>query len=285
MRAWTAEGVAKSARWKRIYVLGASAYMAALGFWTLAVFTLSEDGFLRVLAFSATICHAFGIATRNFSIKSLTDAQILAGFLPLSGALALAGGLYPYDDLGGARFRSSSSSRAPASGCGRRCWTKFSRNGQSRSSRANSTRRSTTCRMGLACSMRRQLAGEQRPDRQHAWRAGAGAAAGANIKVLLRLLTRIGAITRERPRNSARRPTRDARAPPIIRWSPIAPDGRSIEINFTAWPTRGGDRHAGHHRAAQRRGGDLSHGVVRSGHRPAESAALRERAFERAARP
>jgi diguanylate cyclase (GGDEF)-like protein len=94
-RAGRTEGVAAASRWKNGYVFGASAYMAALGFWTLSVFSLSDDGFLRILAFSATICHAFGIATRNFSIKSLTDAQIVAGFLPLSAALALAGGLYP----------------------------------------------------------------------------------------------------------------------------------------------------------------------------------------------
>jgi diguanylate cyclase (GGDEF)-like protein len=82
-------------RWKRRYVVGGSTYIAALGFWTLAVFTITDDGFLRILAFSTTLSHYLGIATRNFSITSLIDVQIVVGILPLSGALALAGGHYP----------------------------------------------------------------------------------------------------------------------------------------------------------------------------------------------
>jgi diguanylate cyclase (GGDEF)-like protein len=90
------DNIAIVSRWKWRYVVGGSAYIAALGLWTLAVFAITEDGFVRILAFSTTLSHYLGIATRNFSITSLIDAQIVAGILPLSAALAIAGGHYPF---------------------------------------------------------------------------------------------------------------------------------------------------------------------------------------------
>jgi diguanylate cyclase (GGDEF)-like protein len=81
--------------WETTYLTGASAYMALLALWTLAVFWVSEDDFGRLLALTATISHALGIATRNFAIKRGTNVQIAVAFLPLAAAFCVAGGLYP----------------------------------------------------------------------------------------------------------------------------------------------------------------------------------------------
>src|ERR1700691_3513235 len=48
------DNIAIVSRWKWRYVVGGSAYIAALGLWTLAVFAITEDGFVRILAFSTT---------------------------------------------------------------------------------------------------------------------------------------------------------------------------------------------------------------------------------------
>jgi diguanylate cyclase (GGDEF)-like protein len=94
-RAKRDDSIATVSRWKWRYVIGGASYIAALGFWTLAVFAITDDGFLRILAFSTTLSHYLGIATRNFSITSLIDVQVVAGVLPLSAALVVAGGHYP----------------------------------------------------------------------------------------------------------------------------------------------------------------------------------------------
>ncbi len=81
-------------RWELRYTVGAALYMALLGVWTLAVFLSIDETFPRLLALSATLGHALGIATRNFSFIRGTDAQIVAALVPLSLTCFLAGGRY-----------------------------------------------------------------------------------------------------------------------------------------------------------------------------------------------
>ena len=44
---------------------------------------------------SATISYAFGMLARSFAIDRGINAQIAIAFIPLSGAMIVAGGLYP----------------------------------------------------------------------------------------------------------------------------------------------------------------------------------------------
>ena len=81
-------------RWELRYTIGAASYMALLGVWTLFVFLSTDDTFPRLLALSATLGHALGIATRNFSFIRGTDAQIVAALVPLSLTCFFAGGRY-----------------------------------------------------------------------------------------------------------------------------------------------------------------------------------------------
>jgi diguanylate cyclase (GGDEF)-like protein len=229
-RAGLGEGLAEVSRWKRNYVLGASAYMAALGFWTFAVFTLTEDGFPRVLAFSATICHAFGIATRNFSIKSLTDAQILAGFLPLSLALAFAGGLYPLMIpvvlIPFFFFIKSSASRLRTTLLDEVLSKREVTQLASQLDSALNNMSHGLCMLDSDGNLRVS-------NDQIAKMLGVPARAmrpGANVKVLIRLLTRAGAVTQD-VANELSRGLRVSSSAADYSLVANAPDGRSIEIN------------------------------------------------------
>jgi diguanylate cyclase (GGDEF)-like protein len=224
------DDVATASRWKRRYVIGASAYMAALGFWSLAVFTVTDDGFLRILAFSATLCHALGIATRNFSIKSLTDAQIFAGFLPLSAALALAGGYYPviilvvlipfffFVKTSATRLRSTLLDEVLS----KRSVTQLA----SQLDSALNNMSHGLCMLdtdgNLSVSndqIAKMLGVPKRAVRS-----------GANIKVLLRLLVRAGAVTRT-DADKLNRTLRTHINVPDHSLVANTPDGRSIEVN------------------------------------------------------
>ena len=86
--------LALSRRWEVRYTVGATAYMGLLGLWTLVVFVTTTDELSRILAFSATLAHALGIATRNFSFRRGTIAQIVAAVIPLCMTFVLADGRY-----------------------------------------------------------------------------------------------------------------------------------------------------------------------------------------------
>ena len=225
-----ANDVATASRWKRSYVFGASAYMGALGFWTLAVFSVTDDGFLRILAFSATICHALGIATRNFSIKSLTDWQIVAGFLSLSAALGLAGGNYPmiivvilipfffFIKTSATRLRTTLLDEVLS----KREVTQLA--GQLDSALNNMSHGLCMLDTEGNLSVSNEQIAKMLGVPKRAMRPG------ANIKVLLRLLVRSGAISRIEADNMKKTLRKRANASDH---SLVAntPDGRSIEVN------------------------------------------------------
>jgi diguanylate cyclase (GGDEF)-like protein/PAS domain S-box-containing protein len=86
--------VVDARQWENRYTIGAAAYMGLLGIWTLSVYLATDDAFPRVLALTATIGHALGIATRNFSFKFGTIAQLVTGFIPLFATFIVAGGAF-----------------------------------------------------------------------------------------------------------------------------------------------------------------------------------------------
>jgi diguanylate cyclase (GGDEF)-like protein len=77
------------------YAIGVISFIVALGLWAVVTFSVSEDGFSRLLATTLTICYAFGMWTRSFAISRGNNLQILAAFIPLSVAMFIAGGRYP----------------------------------------------------------------------------------------------------------------------------------------------------------------------------------------------
>ena len=78
-----------------IFVAGATAQMALLSTWTLVAFLVTDEGFVRFLAFNVTVPYAFGMWTRSFALDRGMNAQIVAAFVPLSAALLIGGGWYP----------------------------------------------------------------------------------------------------------------------------------------------------------------------------------------------
>ena len=95
-RARPSPTVAAARRWETRFVLGAVAFMGVLSIWTLIAFAITEDGFVRFMAITVTIPYAFGMWTRSFAIDRGTNIQALVAFLPLSGAMLIAGGWYPW---------------------------------------------------------------------------------------------------------------------------------------------------------------------------------------------
>ncbi len=86
---------AEAARiWEVRYVVGAAGAVALLGAWCLLTFIVSTDPFLRLLSFSATLAYMIGISGRNFSSPMLVHTQIVCAIVPISLALAFAGGIY-----------------------------------------------------------------------------------------------------------------------------------------------------------------------------------------------
>jgi diguanylate cyclase (GGDEF)-like protein len=81
-------------RWELRYVIGSSAYMAALGTWCLIVFAKSADPEIQLLSFSMTLVNMIGVAGRNFGSRLLVIAQLVCGGGPLLVALLLAGKPY-----------------------------------------------------------------------------------------------------------------------------------------------------------------------------------------------
>ena len=80
---------------EQAYALGVVSFMAVLSTWTLTAFWVTDDAFARLLTFSATVAYTFGMLARSFAIDKGQNAQIAVGFVPLSAAMIVAGGLYP----------------------------------------------------------------------------------------------------------------------------------------------------------------------------------------------
>jgi diguanylate cyclase (GGDEF)-like protein len=82
-------------KYETAYALGVISFMGVLSTWTLAAFWVSDDAFVRCLTFSSTISYAFGMLARSFAINKGMNVQIAIGFVPLSAAMLISGGLYP----------------------------------------------------------------------------------------------------------------------------------------------------------------------------------------------
>ena len=78
------------------FVIGAVVYMGLMAIWTLVAFWVTDDAFPRFLIAMMTIGYAFGMWTRSFAIDKGINAQILVAFVPLSAAMIVAGGWYPF---------------------------------------------------------------------------------------------------------------------------------------------------------------------------------------------
>jgi diguanylate cyclase (GGDEF)-like protein len=229
-RAQPSNDIATARRWKHRYILGSTAYMVALGLCALAMFWVSEDGFVRIVAFSGTLVNAVGIATRNFSIRFLTNAQIAATFLPLSAALCVAGGNYPLIILvvlvpfmlllktSATRLRSTLLEEVLS----KREATQLA--GQLDSALNNMSHGLCMLDANGNLSVSNDQIAKMLGVPRRAMRLG------VNIKVLLRLLVRAGAIARD----EADKFNRALKAHvSVADYSLVAstPDGRSIEVN------------------------------------------------------
>jgi diguanylate cyclase (GGDEF)-like protein/PAS domain S-box-containing protein len=78
------------------FLVGAVLFMLSLSVWTFVAFAVTDDGFTRFFAAAITIPYAFGMWTRSFAIDRGINAQIVVAFLPLSAAMVVAGGWYPW---------------------------------------------------------------------------------------------------------------------------------------------------------------------------------------------
>ena len=76
------------------YIVGSAVYVGLLSSWTLTCFILTEDPFIRLFSFAVLIAYLIGVSGRNFASAALVNSQILIGGLPLSAAMAVAGGWY-----------------------------------------------------------------------------------------------------------------------------------------------------------------------------------------------
>ncbi|MGA2795858.1 MAG: diguanylate cyclase, partial [Roseiarcus sp.] len=88
--------IAIARRREMIFVIGAVTHMGLLAIWTLVAFWVTDDGFTRFLTMTLTIGCAFGMWTRSFAIDKGVNAQILVAFVPMSAAMIVAGGWYPF---------------------------------------------------------------------------------------------------------------------------------------------------------------------------------------------
>jgi diguanylate cyclase (GGDEF)-like protein len=79
------------------FAVGAVSSIAALSLWTLAAFWVSELWFTRFLGATMTLAFAFGMLTRSFATYRGMNLQLIAAFLPLSAAMIVAGGWYPFE--------------------------------------------------------------------------------------------------------------------------------------------------------------------------------------------
>ncbi len=80
-----------------IFAVGAVSSLAALSLWTLAAFWVTELWFTRFLGATMTIAFAFSMLTRSFAIYRGMNLQLTAAFVPLSVAMIVAGGWYPFE--------------------------------------------------------------------------------------------------------------------------------------------------------------------------------------------
>jgi diguanylate cyclase (GGDEF)-like protein len=80
-----------------IFAVGAISSIAALSLWTLAAFWVTELWFTRFLGATMTLAFAFGMLTRSFATYRGMNLQLIAAFLPLSVAMIVAGGWYPFE--------------------------------------------------------------------------------------------------------------------------------------------------------------------------------------------
>jgi len=79
------------------FAVGAISSIAALSLWTLAAFWVTELWFTRFLGATMTLAFAFGMLTRSFATYRGMNLQLIAAFVPLSLAMIVAGGWYPFE--------------------------------------------------------------------------------------------------------------------------------------------------------------------------------------------
>ena len=70
--------------------------MTAISGWSFAAFCVTEEPFVRFISASMTIAFAFAMTTRNFAIYRGSTLEIVSTYLPLSAAMIVGGGWYPW---------------------------------------------------------------------------------------------------------------------------------------------------------------------------------------------
>ena len=80
---------------ERGLILGGVSTLLCSGFLALATFPVSDDPFVLSVSFANATVNLLAIAIRYFALREGIVLQICAGALPLAGAFALKGGLFP----------------------------------------------------------------------------------------------------------------------------------------------------------------------------------------------
>ena len=88
--------VAAAQRRETNFLIGAVLFMFSLSLWTFVAFYVTDDGFTRFFTAAITIPYAFGMWTRSFAIDRGVNLQIAVAFVPLSAAMLVGGGWYPW---------------------------------------------------------------------------------------------------------------------------------------------------------------------------------------------
>jgi diguanylate cyclase (GGDEF)-like protein len=90
----TVLNAAEVAQWERRYMIGASLYAAALGFWCVLVLVRSDDPVAHMLCTSVTVAYIAAGSGRTYGRPSISHLQSLLACGPMSLALIAHGDVY-----------------------------------------------------------------------------------------------------------------------------------------------------------------------------------------------
>jgi diguanylate cyclase (GGDEF)-like protein len=93
---WRLKPVARdpgfTARWEKIYTIGAAAYVLLLSIFCLWAFLDTPEGFARTASLSGVLAYLVGIPGRNFASRTLVGVLITCAAVPLYTAMFIGGG-------------------------------------------------------------------------------------------------------------------------------------------------------------------------------------------------
>lgn len=86
--------VGDARKWESRYAVAAAIFYMLLGSWVFLAFVKTNDPFVHLLAFSASVAYMIGISGRNFASERLVAAQVISAGVPMTAALFFSGQTY-----------------------------------------------------------------------------------------------------------------------------------------------------------------------------------------------